>query len=56
MKITLPQQRFENIFYTEFHENPTNGLVFDTKPQRHGRTKMSAYKTHPVFSPFVRKV
>jgi len=44
---------FVKKIYTEFHENPTNCLVFDTKPLRDGRTKIVSHAEYP--SPHPRK-
>jgi hypothetical protein len=39
-KLLIPRRFVKN---TEFHENPTNILVFDTTPQRDIWTKMLAH-------------
>lgn len=48
----IPRRFVKNV-YTEFHENPTNCLVFDAKPERDRQTKMVVHTGHP--SPHTRK-
>jgi hypothetical protein len=46
----MPRRFVKNI-YTKFHENPTNGLVFDAKPQRHRQTDKNGCPQKAPISP-----